>query len=256
MARSQPINVQQPLGGLNRAYAFQSQPPFTLVDSMNVRCRDVFEQRARLGSRPCLIKAFADNVSVGGVGVQGFQRIFYATQDVFIDSLAPNTNLNFQGSWQIRKGPSVARSLLYFDLSIIPATATIISAVFFFYRFTGSSSSGSRHGFQIFRLTRTNWGETTATWNKYDGTNNWTTAGGDFSTNDPVAAEGIIVSAQNVVFITHTVRDAVLNRSGALHLMFKYAGETGSTIVEDFFYGRTYSLEPLKRPFISVTYEV
>lgn len=53
-----PVIVQAPIAGLDRNYAYQSQPPYSFPDGLNIRCRDVFEQRERVGSRPCLQKAY------------------------------------------------------------------------------------------------------------------------------------------------------------------------------------------------------
>ncbi len=36
-------------------------------------------------------------------------------------------------------------------------------------------------GYDIHKVTQTGWVESTMTWNKYDGTNNWATPGGDYS---------------------------------------------------------------------------
>ena len=54
------IQVQPPLGGIDRSLAYQRQPPFTTPYALNVRGRDVFERRDRLGSRPGLSKHYAD----------------------------------------------------------------------------------------------------------------------------------------------------------------------------------------------------
>lgn len=48
------FELQFPLGGLNRRYAHQRQPPFTSPSMMNVVPDDQDEYRARGGSRPGL----------------------------------------------------------------------------------------------------------------------------------------------------------------------------------------------------------
>src|SRR3990167_5905571 len=57
--RSKPIDLLAPLGGVNKRFAYQSQPPFTCIDSKNYWARDQLELRDRGGSRPGLNKAFA-----------------------------------------------------------------------------------------------------------------------------------------------------------------------------------------------------
>lgn len=54
-----------PAGGLNRSTAYQSQPPYTCSDALNVRSSDVFLGRGRGGSRPGLIKSHATQLGSG-----------------------------------------------------------------------------------------------------------------------------------------------------------------------------------------------
>ena len=79
MATGTP-EIQFPLGGLNRRAAYQSQPPYTSVNLVNVRPIDTFEKRVRGGSRPMLSKEYsslvgsaADEIRMLGVvnGVAG-----------------------------------------------------------------------------------------------------------------------------------------------------------------------------------------
>lgn len=50
------IELQFPLGGLDRSQRFQSQPPYTAKDLQNVRVHGTFMDRARGGQRPGLEK--------------------------------------------------------------------------------------------------------------------------------------------------------------------------------------------------------
>jgi hypothetical protein len=52
MTRSKIIGLRFPVGGINRRQGFQSQPPFTTVDCLNVRPDSVYGHRERGGSRP------------------------------------------------------------------------------------------------------------------------------------------------------------------------------------------------------------
>lgn len=54
------VDVQYPVGGLNRRHGFQAQPPFTTANALNERPFDVLEGRGRGGSRPGLRRVFAD----------------------------------------------------------------------------------------------------------------------------------------------------------------------------------------------------
>ncbi len=69
------------------------------------------------------------------------------------------------------------RGLVQFNLSAIPSNAIIDSASLMMYHNTNSGSEI----INIYRINRA-WTETGSTWSTYNGTNNWTTAGGDFDT--------------------------------------------------------------------------
>jgi len=58
-------NLAFPVGGLNRKYGYQSQPPYTTPDCLNVRPSDVVKGRGRGGSRPGLEKAFSEQLGSG-----------------------------------------------------------------------------------------------------------------------------------------------------------------------------------------------
>ncbi len=56
------VEIQFPLGGLDRALAYQNQRPFTSPDLLNVRPRDALEDRLRGGSRPGTARSYFDNL--------------------------------------------------------------------------------------------------------------------------------------------------------------------------------------------------
>lgn len=58
MARKSFMDLVWPLGGIDRAFGYQSQPPYTTPDAFNVRPEDSSERRNRGGPRPGLVKAF------------------------------------------------------------------------------------------------------------------------------------------------------------------------------------------------------
>jgi len=59
-----------PLGGIDRKYAFQSQPPYTTPDAVNVRPETLPDRRCRGGSRPGVIRYVSDALE-GKVNVMG-----------------------------------------------------------------------------------------------------------------------------------------------------------------------------------------
>src|SRR4051812_5943858 len=54
-----------PAGGIHRRTAYQSMPPYTTPDALNVRPFDVIKQRLRGGSRPGLIKSHYTQLGSG-----------------------------------------------------------------------------------------------------------------------------------------------------------------------------------------------
>lgn len=92
-----------------------------------------------------------------------------------IISSVPTTN--FGNSFTAGNfGGSTRNGLIDFTMST--GSGTISKVTMFLYS-TGEIRSGGTHS--VHQLTRTNWTQAGCTWNKYDGTNNWTTAGGDYS---------------------------------------------------------------------------
>lgn len=60
---TKPMRVRFPVSGINRAFGYQAQPPFTCPDALNVRPTGIEESRARGGSRPTLTKTNASLVN-------------------------------------------------------------------------------------------------------------------------------------------------------------------------------------------------
>lgn len=73
------------------------------------------------------------------------------------------------------------RMLLEFDLSALPPGALIVSATLTLTRVGGTTVATPTYYCRL--LTRNSW-TSAMTWNRYDGTNAWTTVGGDHTTDD------------------------------------------------------------------------
>lgn len=101
----------------------------------------------------------------------------------------------------------IRRTLMQFDLSSIPVGSTITAVTLRMYD-TGANLATNTRTMRAYRCRRT-WGETTVTWNTYDGSNNWGTAGCDNTTSDREATDigslsmpGTEVAGYNSVTIT------------------------------------------------------
>lgn len=95
------------------------------------------------------------------------------------------------GAWDVGEfnGASndIRRGLMKFDLSSIPSGSTITAVTLRLYDI-GLNLATNTRTMRCYRCLR-NWGETTVTWNKYDGTNAWGTAGADNTTSDREAGD-------------------------------------------------------------------
>lgn len=94
---------------------------------------------------------------------------------------ASSATTNYGAEVEVVQGTrnSYSQGGLYaWDLSGIPSGVLVDSASLSFY-----VTEATEHAFNLYSLRR-NWGESTATWNSYNGTNNWTTAGAQDTSSD------------------------------------------------------------------------
>jgi len=66
------LDIQFPAGGLNKALAYQQQPPYTTISAMNVKPRETYEGRLRGGSRPGLVLEYSDTSGLSILGPPAF----------------------------------------------------------------------------------------------------------------------------------------------------------------------------------------
>ncbi len=144
------------------------------------------------GCGPGLYKAFDFNERVVTLN---------PTTDSHIRSRNTTSNYGALSSLYVKgKSNDKKRSMLYFNLSSIPANAIIDSASFSIYK-----TAGPGEGVALYRLTRA-YTEGGVSWNRYDNTNSWTTAGGDYSSTLYATAN---VGALNFVYRSFNVKSLV-----------------------------------------------
>jgi hypothetical protein len=98
--------------------------------------------------------------------------------DSFIASNTATTNYGTNATLYIgesNSAASVARALIKFDLSSIPDHAHILSATLSLWNYADAANNART--LRAFRQLRA-WTEAGVTWNRYDGSNDWQTAGG------------------------------------------------------------------------------
>jgi hypothetical protein len=112
-----------------------------------------------------------------------------ATADNRMLSDAPTTNygtVNQLDVGHFATGDSKKRCLVKFDLSSVPVDATVISATFRIYD-SGTDFTSNSRTMSAYRCLRA-WTELGSTWNTYDGSNGWGTAGADSTSTDRESA--------------------------------------------------------------------
>ena len=116
---------------------------------------------------------------------------FNPTADAMILSDGTTTNYGTNTSLDVGEyngGTSTRRSLLKFDLSSLSGKV-ITSAVLRLYD-SGTDYTDNTRTMYVNRMVRA-WTEAGVTWNKYDGTNNWTAAGGFTNAADVEISQSI-----------------------------------------------------------------
>ena len=74
------LNIAYPAAGLHRGAGYQTQPPYTTPDVLNVRPRETLKGRERGGSRPGLVKAY-NTILGSGNPVRMLGSIAYLNPD-------------------------------------------------------------------------------------------------------------------------------------------------------------------------------
>ena len=154
------------------------------------------------------------------------------------------------------------RTLLRFDLTSVPASATVTSCLLDVHVVT-LNEAGPGH---VYRVKQTAWSEAAATWNRFDGVNPWTTPGA-FAPVD--AMSDVVVTAGPDGPIAYAAppsggaftfpdlaplcQDAVTNRAGALDLLVKQDTDVPGPTAELSFSRRTDSVAE-ERPTVHVVY--
>jgi hypothetical protein len=146
------------------------------------------------------------------------------------------------------------RAIIYFNLSGFTYGSASITAAQLNMVVTSVGASGS--AFKCHRLTRSDWVETQATHTIYKTSNNWSSAGGDYTWTDVVSWTAPAATGTcSITGMSNLVKDAIDNRSSALHLLLKSA-EEGSVVHNDLIIlaNHAHNAEA-NRPTLVITYD-
>jgi len=170
--------------------------------------------------------------------------IMPSTEDSIMWAGAPDNNYGSLTEFYVGHTPTsgARRGLVrWSNLSAIPAYALIddgSSDVRVWINQTGrAGADNNSRTVGLYRVTRS-WTESGVTWNRYDGTNNWTTAGGDYDST-LLASTSVGTSSGDRLWSDLALRDVVaLWRTSALlgygepnyGLLLKYTSETGDEV--------------------------
>ena len=158
----------------------------------------------------------------------------WPSKDLWIRDDYPTTNQNGYGlTTGMATGPYKHRTLLHYDLASMPAYAALTAAKI---RMNCLSAGLLDIEGRVHRLTQTAWVEAAATWNTYDGSNAWATAGGDYAANPNVqwyqpSSGGLF----DITGMLTLVQDALANRASQLHVLLKQTDET--FVAGTYYYG-------------------
>lgn len=163
------------------------------------------------------------------------QLIATPTKDSCMNGASPDTN--YGASDIISMGILFAggsksqlfRAIVNFDLAALPAGAVVQSAKM---QRTLSLIDADGHACRILRCVRSDqWTENGATWNKYDGINPWTAAGGDWDASAPAPVsyiEPLVLGVHEIYGLGEFVSDAIAQRGGIVSLIMKNDDEAPS----------------------------
>lgn len=151
---------------------------------------------------------------------------------------------------------AIGRMPIHFTLSSGSGTISLVELILY-----GDVDSGSSD-LNIHQLTQTGWVEGTgdgsatgdgATWNTYDGSNNWTSAGGDF--NATIIDTVTVLVDDYITFVlmgAGATNPLTLDWEDDVHLLIKRNGESG-TNQQNHIASKEHATSAL-RPVIQITY--
>jgi len=185
------------------------------------------------------------------------------SKDTILYSLNPTTGYGQYGNVEIYGynlvSGRIGRGLWQWDISAIPATATVTSATMTLVKSTFFDGGN----FEIIRCTRTDWEDASgsgaeANWNNYKDPNvAWPEGPGALGNTDATVkdtyTETVGAGTSNISVINNA-QDAVSNRSGIMSMLHKYVDEVSGSQKQGYASQQNGTAE--NRPKLTVVYTV
>lgn len=149
---------------------------------------------------------------------------------------------------------SARRPVLEISLVTLPDDLSVVSAVLSLYFYDENYTNPVGKTVYANRLTRDNWVELEATWNKYTTALSWTAPGGDYTATGRASTTMPANPGAWIEFNVKTlVEDAIANRNDLLELLLKYDVEDqGEGYSQSKIYSSQYTGDLTKRPKLVV----
>lgn len=197
----------------------------------------------------------------GGASItRTFQNNATTGADTYVNLSAPTTNSGAQTDVNVQNMNGQDQwALLYFDLTSIPSTVSVTGAALSLYSHARINGGGRTHEVDLVTRgwTEGNGGASSgATWNTYDGTNNWTLPGGDYgamsaSATTPGSDAWVQFSAGDMA--THVNAWVTGSSPNYGWGIWDTATDT-DTKYQTQYYSREYTGDTTLRPKVAVTY--
>ena len=234
------------------------EPPELLLPSVNVPAASVAAvvQSVPFSDNAAPVFLTPEVLPPATAGPPPYPVLHYAKfdpiKDCYISATSPDSNFD---DGEIRFGRFGAtnrwRTVAHFDVSSYPA-GTVVFGAQFHGETLGSANTAVGLPGLVTRLLVELWVETEVTWKRASNVLDWVD-GGDFTLEN--AMEFIVPGGSNTPFsieIGGLVQDAISNRSGQLHILFKLFDDTSPGPDEQFRFYDSEQPTVSRRPYLAV----
>lgn len=153
--------------------------------------------------------------------------------DSYMEDSAPTANFGSGSFISFGFDTAIKRSIFMFPLGNLPSGSVVLSAKVTVKSFIAAASAEAA---KLRRITQGSWVELEVTWNEHSSGNAWSSAGGDFVTDDE--ADFTLPTSTgdfDIAGLKTLVDDARANRSDNLNILMMRATESGTSAMVHIF---------------------